>query len=431
MLHYNGDVQSFRFPHEYREIDPAIRQETLHFHALDGHPLLGRLYLPPRATPDTAAVVMHPRGDFLRHYLAPGLAGAGYAFLAANSRYLHNDADALHERLCLDVAGAITLLRERGFERVVLIGNSGGGSLFGLYLEQAGRRPEERLERAPSGDRVPLGRFDLPPADGFVLLAAHRGEGRFLLDRLDPSVVDEGNPTAVERRLDMYDPENGYRPLGEGPSRYSKDFLAAYRAAQRARCERLDALAREWCEEAAWFKARLRDPVALEAMSPEQERWATRRGLQRRYLVIYRTLADPRYLDPSLDPSDRSLGSIFSFGQDPIQGNYGEGIARVMSARGWLSTWSGLASNADLERSVASIEVPLLQVHASADQEIYPRDAAAVFEAAASKDKSRVEIAGADHYLRTLAGNPDGNPVETLCHDILLPWLRERWPIRA
>ena len=60
---------------------------------------MGRLYLPARGSPDTAAVVMHPRGDFLRHYLAPGLAGAGYAFLAANSRYLRNDADALHERL--------------------------------------------------------------------------------------------------------------------------------------------------------------------------------------------------------------------------------------------------------------------------------------------------------------------------------------------
>ena len=388
-------MQSFRFPHEYREIDPAIRQETLHFHAIDGHPLQGRLYLPPRGTPDTAAVVMHPRADFQRHYLAPGLAGAGYAFLAANSRYLHNDADALHERLCLDVAGAIALLRERGFERVVLVGNSGGGSLFGLYLQQAGRRPEERLEHAPSGDRVPLGNFELPPADGFVLLAAHLGEGRFLLDRLDPSVVDEGNPTAVHRPLDMYDPDNGYRPLGEGPSHYSKDFVAAYRAAQRARCERLDTQAREWCEEAAWFKSRLRDPETLAAMTPEEQRRATRHGLQRRYLVIYRTLADPRYLDLLIDPSDRPLGSIFSLGQDPIKGNYGEGIARVMSARGWLSTWSGLASHADLERSVASVEVPLLQVHASADEEIYPREAIAVFDAAAAKDKSRVEIAGA------------------------------------
>src|SRR5207247_3727863 len=123
---------------------------------------------------------------------------------------------------------------------VVLLGNSGGGSLFAFYLEQAGRMPAERLERAPSGDRAGLREADMPLADGLVLLAAHLGEGRFLLDRLDPSVVDEANPTAVDPRLDMYDPRNGYRPMADGPSRYAPDFLAAFRAAPRARCQRLD-----------------------------------------------------------------------------------------------------------------------------------------------------------------------------------------------
>ena len=258
--------EAFRFPHEYRSIDPAIRQESLHLAAADGYPLHGRLYLPPRGEPDVALLVMHPRADFLRHYLAPHVAGAGYAFLAATTRNLNNDADALHERLCLDVAGALAHLRER-FARVVLVGNSGGGSLFGFYLEQAGLPPERRLSQAPSGDRVPLARFDLPMADALVLLAAHLGEGRFLLERLDPSVVDEANPTAVNPRLDMYDPANGYRPLESGPSRYSEDFLAEFRAAQRARCERIDRQALEWCEEAAWWKARLRDPASSIARS--------------------------------------------------------------------------------------------------------------------------------------------------------------------
>src|SRR6185295_13548042 len=146
-------------------------------------------------------------------------------------------------------------------------------------------------------------------ADGLVLLAAHLGEGVFLLDRLDPSVVDETDPTAVNPRLDMYDPANGYRPMAEGPSRYDAAFLAEFRAAQRARCERLDRVALGWCEEAAYWRSRLRagrePPVVV------------RRALQRRYLVVYRTLADPRYLDPTLDPSERPPGSIFSFGRDP------------------------------------------------------------------------------------------------------------------
>lgn len=421
-------IEPFRFPHEFRTLDPAIGQETLRLATADGFPVHGRLYLPSGGTPDVALLAMHPRADFLRHYLAPPLAAGGYAFLAACTRHLNNDADALHERLCLDVAGAIAFLRERGFRKVVLLGNSGGGSLFAFYLQQAALPPERRLDRAPSGDPVPLGRFDLPLPDGLVLLAAHTGEGRFLLERLDPSVVDEASPTAVDPRLDMYDPANGYRPLERGPSRYAKDFVAEFRAAQVARCARLDRRALEWCEEARWHKARLREAGA--ALSPEDRLRHTRHGLVRRYLVVYRTLADPRYLDPTLDPSQRSLGSIFSFGQDPVKGNYGEGLARTMSARGWLSTWSGLSSRAALARTLPGVTLPTLMVNALGDQEIYPGEARGAFDALAAADRQLVELQGADHYLRPLPGAPaDDDPVARLCDAWLLPWLRERWPV--
>jgi alpha-beta hydrolase superfamily lysophospholipase len=420
-------LQPFRLPHEYRAIDASIRQETLHLAAADGAPLGARLYLPARGEPDTALLVMHPRGDFARHYLAPLAAGAGYALLGANSRYLGNDADALHERLCLDVAGAVGWLRDRGFAQVVLVGNSGGGSLFALYLQQASLAPAARPAAAPSGDRVPLSRFDLPAADGLVLLAAHLGEGRFLLERLDPSLVDESDPTAADPRLDMYDPRNGYRPLEEGPSRYPRDFVAEFRAAQRARCERLDAQALAWCEEAAWFRARLAGEGTR--LSGAERAFALRRALQRRYRVIYRTLADPRYLDPTLDPSERLLGSIFSLGQDPIKGNYGEGLARVMSARGWLSTWSGLRSRAELLRTLPDVRVPTLVVHARADQEIHPAEARAALAALAAEDKALAEVPRADHYFRPLPGSEGDDPLARMWGEVLLPWLRERWPV--
>src|SRR5438552_2203113 len=309
--------------------------------------------------------------------------------------YLNNDADALHERLLLDVAGTIAFLRARGFATVVLLGNSGGGSLFAFYLEEAAKPPAERLARAPSGDRVPLGEVEMPVADGLVLLAAHLGEGRYLLDHLDPSVVDEDHPTAVNPRLDMYDPANGYRPMEEGASRYSADFLAEYRAAQRARCERIDRRALAWCEEATWFRARLREP----GLTPAERPFVARRALQRRYLLVYRTLADPRHLDLSLDPSERRPGSIFSFGRDPIAGNYGEGLARVMSARGWLSTWSGLRSNADLKRTLPSVTVQTQVICATADTDIHPSECRRAFEAVAARDKRHDELRGADHYL--------------------------------
>src|SRR5207253_10436720 len=223
--HHDAMTARLRFPHEYAALDPAVRREIVDCFAADGLPTgAGILYLPPRKDPDVAVLAMHPRVGFFRHYLVPRLVGAGYAFLGAPTRSLNNDADALHERLLLDVAGNVAWLRERGFRRVVLLGNSGGGSLFAFYLAEAGKPPAERLSRAPSGDRVPLGEVEMPMADGLVLLAAHLGEGVFLLARLDPSVIDEASPTAVNPRLDMYDPRNGYRPMAEGPSRYAPDF---------------------------------------------------------------------------------------------------------------------------------------------------------------------------------------------------------------
>jgi pimeloyl-ACP methyl ester carboxylesterase len=414
-----------QFPHCYAALDPSVRRELVEHAASDGFPLTGILYRPPARDPDTAVLAMHPRVDFSHHYLVPGLVAGGYAFMGSTTRYLNHDADALHERLLLDVAGSMAFLRERGFRRVVLVGNSGGGSLFAFYLEQAATAAAERLERAPSGDAVPLRTSELPMGDGFVLLAAHPGEGKFLLDRLDPSVVDEADPTATDAALDMYDARHGYRPMGEGPSHYTTEFLAAFRAGQQARCARLDAVARERIEAARFFRAKLG-----QAEPAERGRLA-RLAYQRPYLLIYRTLADPRYLDLGLDPSERPPGSIFSFGRDPIVGNFGEGLARTMSARGWLSTWSGLSSNASLERTLPRVRVPTLVVGARADMDIYPSEVRAAFAASGAEDKTHVDLSWAGHYLQPVGteGARLAHPQVRVVEEVLLPWLRARWPV--
>jgi hypothetical protein len=412
-------------PHSYRRIDPAVRREIVEHAAADGFPLTGILYRPARTEPDVVVLAMHPRADFSRHYLTPQLTAAGYAFLGATTRYLNHDADALHERLVVDVAGTIAWLREQGFRKVVLLANSGGGSLFAFYLQQVARAPDARITRAPSGDPVPLDRTELPPADGLVLIAAHLGEGAFLLDRLDPSVVDEADPTATDPRLDMYDPRNGYRPMAEGPSSYSQEFLAAFRDAQRVRCARIDESARAHIEETVDAKKRL-------GTAPADERsHLARLAAQRPYLLIYRTLADPRYLDPTLDPSERPLGSIFSFGRDPVVGNYGEGLARAMTARGWLSTWSGLSSHAALARTLPEVTVPTLVVCPMADMDIYPSDCRRAFDLSAATDKTYRELSHASHYLYPVG--PEGmklaHPQDRVADETILPWLRERWPL--
>jgi len=422
-------AERFQLPHCYRALDPATRREMVEHAAADGVPLTGILWLPPARDPDVALLAMHPRADFSRHYLVPHLTAGGYALFGSTTRNLNNDADALHERLLLDVAGSVAWLRARGFRTVVLLGNSGGGSLSAFYLAQAAAAPAERLERAPSGDRVPLRETTLPAADGLILLAAHPGEGLFLLDRLDPSVVDEDDPVAADWRLDMYDPRNGYRPMASGPSTYAPDFLAAFRAAQRARCARLDARALEWCEAARAARRRLGLPESAALPAGERARLA-REALQRRYVLVYRTLADPRYLDPGLDPSQRPLGSIFSFGRDPVVGNYGEGLARSMSARGWLSTWSGLASNASLERTLPAVRVPALMVNALADMDIYPSEARADFARIAVEDRTYADLPWAGHYLDPVGaeGARVPHPQERVAQEHILPWLRRRWP---
>ena len=108
----------------------------------------------------------------------------------------------------------------------MLLGNSGGGSLLGFYQSQASRLGSERLTSTPSGERIDLTEEDMPQADLFVAVAAHLGEGRFMLNVLDPAVVDEQHPLVSDPAWDMYGESNGYRPYPE-PSRYDPGWVAA------------------------------------------------------------------------------------------------------------------------------------------------------------------------------------------------------------
>jgi hypothetical protein len=166
------------------------------------------------------------------------------AVFGHDGRYLNNDIDCLHERLLLDVAAGMRFLRDAGYETIIGVGNSGGGSLFGYYQEQAERQPRDRRNAAPSGDPVDLAGADMSPFDLYVGLAAHPGQGNYLLQALDPSVVDEGDPQSWDASLDMYFEPNGYRRWPE-PSTYAEDWLNGYREAQQQRCRKLDAIARE------------------------------------------------------------------------------------------------------------------------------------------------------------------------------------------
>lgn len=414
-----------RLPFAFSYLDPAVRKEVTWLEASDTAQSFGILYRPPSSEPRTAVYLIHPRGEFTRHYVVPGLTARGYAVFGHNSRYLNNDIDMVHERLLFDIAAGMRWLKQQGFERIVLLGNSGGGSLLGFYQSQAEQSPGARLTETPGGERINLSNEDMPPGDLYIAVAAHLGEGRFMLNVLDPSVTDEQDPTSYDPDWDMYNPANGYRGW-PNPAEYDSAWVAAYRHRQRERNRRLDAMAREYLAEHAYFRGRLREP-GFEGLSPADQGRIARRARLGRYMVIYRTLANPAYLDPRIDPSRRPLGSIFSPG-DPIIGNYGPGgLARVMTPRAWLSTWSGLSSQADLPDTIGHVTVPTLLVYADGDCDIFPSEQTELLHKSGAKDKKLEILPWADHYLHPVGeeGRKLADPRERII-DMIVPWMEER-----
>jgi pimeloyl-ACP methyl ester carboxylesterase len=312
--------------------------------------------------------------------------------LGFGTRYMNNDTDCLHEACITDVQTAYDEMVRRGADAVVLLGNSGGGSLMAMANAKLGI------------------------ADGWVGMAAHPGEGVVMLQVIDPSVADEDDPFSTVAELDMYHPDNGWRPWPE-PCSYDPAWVAAYRTAQVARVARIDAAA----------KASIADAQAVlpvlaatdKRVDPLGWREQRRRAVFTRYLTIYRTLADPAYLDLSIDPDDRPMGSLFAF-PDPFDANYGRGgLARTMTARGWLSTWSGLSSHAKLADTMPQVTVPTLLVHPTADTEIRVWQAKEIVDAAGAADVTYLEMKGAPHYL-------EGHRPEAMAH--VAEWLAKRFP---
>ena len=377
------------------EDDPGVEipRESIRLVSPDGALVRGVLWTPPNGKKwKTTVILSHPRGDFSVHYAAPLLAAAGYAVLGFGTRYMNNDTDCLHEACTIDVETVYNEMKRRGAEAVVLLGNSGGGSLMALAHAERG-----------------IG-------DGWVGMAAHPGEGVFMLQVIDPSVADESDPFSTIPELDMYNPDNGWRPWPE-PCVYDKEWLKRYRAAQVERVARIDAIAKASIAESIDTGSRLRG--VDNQTQTVQWRELRRRAVFTKYMVIYRTLADPAYLDLSIDPDERPMGSLFAF-PDPFDANYGRGgLGRSMTARGWLSTWSGLSSHAKLADTMPKVKVPTLLIHPTADTEIRIWQAKEIVDNSGAADKTYIEMKGAPHYL-------EGHRREALAH--VADWLGRRFP---
>jgi hypothetical protein len=391
-------------PHATQQTSTTLRTE-------DGAATCGVLYR--GASAKTVVCLMHPRENFTFHYLIPGLLRAGASVWAQAARSVGSDLRLEHELALHDVAAGLRYLRDAGFERIVLLGNSGGSGLFSFYIQQSLLVGQARIARTPGGRSTHLSSATMPMVDGMIYLAPHPGQGRLLMGCIDPSVTDEDDALSIDDSLNPFNPENGYS-REPGATRYGAEFIARYRDAQRERVARLDESARQLIALRQDARQAVKDKLATRRQKLEASHTPI--------MTVWRTDADLRCLDLSLDPSDRQPGSLWS--PDPVVSNYGSvGFGRLCSPESWLSTWSGLSSNAALERTAPSVTVPSLLVEYTGDQTTFPQAIAEVFSHIGSHDKTHLRVRG-DHHGRPLqTGDEAGRNIAARA---VGEWLYER-----
>jgi pimeloyl-ACP methyl ester carboxylesterase len=344
-------------PMSQGDTGPGMRKDLLSLNTRDGACVDAALYRPGQAMPATGMVWIHPQVSFLHHYALPHFARCGYAALAVNSRYLGNESGGILENVVLDFAAGVDWLRENGCRHIVLVGNSGGGAIACMHQSHAETRTLPDLAA-----------FALASADALVLLNAHRGRAQVFTTWLDPSVTDERDLEATDPALDMYDARNG--------PPYSTEWLAAYREAQITRNRRIT----RWVEDELARLSRLDGPV---------------RDFP---FVVYRTAADPRFLDLAIDPSDRAAGTYWG---DARAANYMlGGLGRITSLRSWLSQWGYDTSRGSAVEHLRRVSTPVLVLQSTADQGVFPSEAKALHDAAATGDKRLMWLAGATHFFK-------------------------------
>ena len=120
--------------------------------------------------------------------------------------------------------------------------------------------------------------------------------------------------------------------------------------------------------------------------------------------VVHGTMADPRWMDLSVDPNDRKGPNWCFMGEPRIVNMMPAGLARYCSLRAWLSQWSYRESRADGPKCAGDISVPVLVIENSADDACTPSHAARIFAGVAHDDKEFHIVKGATHYY---IGQPD------------------------
>ncbi|CDZ60344.1 alpha/beta hydrolase [Neorhizobium galegae] len=352
--------------------------------------LEGQLLRGADAPSTTVYVFMHPTSTLQLLPMPTALADAGLHVLCAASRYPKNDTALIMEKVAIDLGKWLDYARgELGYEKVVLVGWSGGGSLSLFYQAQA---ENPTITHTPAGDEVNLVEASLKPADGVIFIAAHLSRAETLTEWLDPSVLDELDPDLRDPEFDIYSPDCPHQPP------YSAEFIQRFRAAQVARNRKIT----HW---------------ALDMLAELKRRGSFE---QERAFVVHRTMCDVRWFDGTIDPNDRPIGR--SYMGDPRTVNVGPvGLARFTTLRSWLSQWSYDLSNAKGPMNAALIKrSPVLQIENNADEAVPATHNPTIRAALATENKEYMTIPHATHYY---LGQPE---LLKACIDRVIDWSRRQ-----
>jgi dienelactone hydrolase len=388
-----AEAKPFDVVAEYCHIqfaETSAFQETYGFSGSQGMINLEGLRLLPKGKPSKSLVVfMHPATTLQLLPMPRALAAQGVHVLCAASRYVKNDTPLIMEKVVLDLGAYVRHAKEKwGYEKIVICGWSGGGSLSLFYQSQA---ENPTVTHTPAGDPVDIKGAKLIPADAMTFQAAHISRAEMLVECIDPSVKNELDPDDRILEFDIYNPKNPNQPP------YSADYIRAYRAAQLARMRRITATAKEMLD-----KLKKRGGAEME-----------------RGFITHRTIADLRFMDPAVDPNDRR--PRWCWVGNPETANTGPvGLARFAMLRSWLSQWSIDDTRAHGVKSAAAITVPFLAIENTADDAVPQPHTPKIHAAAASKDKTMKAIKGATHYYQ---GQPE---LLKQAVEINLGWMRER-----
>ena len=351
--------------------------------------LEGELLLPntgfhsTSSSPSTICIFMHPANIMNMLPFPSALARAGCDVMICHSRYANFDYNLILEHCLHDLGCVVKHCTEKlMYDKVVLIGWSGGGSLMTYYQSEA---------------ESPCLNFDLRPADAMITIAAHAGRARILTECLDPSIwlhrrrrdlnVISKNLSKNLEEFNLYSNEYQLNPELLKERLSSSKFLHRFRTAQKERNMRIT----------KWAKLNPTTAFTLDG-----------------------TMMDPRWIFPTIDPNDRIQSWDSYLGDPRVANDIPTGLARFSTGLSWLSQWSLEESKGDAVHHMTNVTVPTLVVENGADNGCPRPHMEEMFASCASEDKKYVCICNAFHYFQ---GQKD-KLEEAAC--TVVDWLMER-----